>query len=80
MMDSEARRTFGRESKWLTEYEAAEYLGNIGVRTLRRWREEKRLGKKSHDSPPPYYRKGCHVWYNCDDLDKWLQNGAIDFQ
>ena len=57
------------ETKWLTEKEAADYLGR-SVITLQQWRWRANYG-------PKYYRdpKG-GIRYLAADLDEWIISGT----
>jgi hypothetical protein len=63
------------ESCFMTEYEAAIYLAERmpkapSVRTLQRWRSQKK-GPKWNNGP-----NGRPIWYSARDLDIWLEHGS----
>ena len=58
--------------KWLTEDEAAAYLGLAPV-TLRKWRENGRTSKG--ETPPPCFKRGTQYYYSGKALDAWIESG-----
>ena len=54
----------------LTPLEAAEYLGGINPRTLKKWRHERRI---------PYYRLGhVAIVFDVRDLDAFLARRRVE--
>ena len=56
----------GQTRKYISEKEAAEYLG-IAERTLRSWRSNGRIDNKG-THPPRVYVRGKHVYYELGEL------------
>lgn len=56
--------------RWLSEREAAAYLGPVSPRTLQDWRT-KAVG-------PPYSKAGRRVCYCTDDLDAFLASARVE--
>lgn len=66
----------GQTRKYISEKEAAEYLG-IAERTLRSWRINGRIDNKG-TPPPRAYVRGKHVYYELGELEEWLRDGAVN--
>ncbi len=62
--------------RYLTEKEAAEFLG-VAERTLRDWRRKGHIDSKG-TKPPRAYVRGRHIYYDEDELSKWIREGAAD--
>lgn len=60
-----------RSKEYLTEAEAAEFLG-VAARTLRDWRRKGRVDGKG-TKPPRAYVRGRHIYYAEDELDSWIR-------
>ncbi len=58
----------GQTRKYISEKEAAEYLG-IAERTLRSWRSNGRIDNKG-THPPRVYVRGKHVYYELGELEE----------
>lgn len=57
-------------SRRLSEREAAQYLGQVNVRTLQHWRLAGR--------GPTYHKLGKRVAYDVRDLDAFLAAGRVE--
>lgn len=66
----------GQTRKYISEKEAAEYLG-IAERTLRSWRSNGRIDNKG-THPPRVYVRGKHVYYELGELKEWIRDGAFN--
>ena len=66
----------GQEKKYLTEKQAAEFLG-ISERTLRAWRMNGQIDNKG-TQPPRAYIRGKHIYYELGELYEWIREGAVD--
>ena len=66
----------GQTRKYISEKEAAEYLG-IAERTLRSWRSNGRVDNKG-TPPPRAYVRGKHVYYEHGELEEWIRCGAVN--
>ena len=66
----------GQTRKYISEKEAAEYLG-IAERTLRSWRSNGRIDNKG-THPPRVYVRGKHVYYELGELEEWIRDGAFN--
>lgn len=62
--------------RYLSETEVAEFLG-VAERTLRDWRQKGRIDMKG-TKPPRSYVRGRHIYYNENELVKWIEAGATD--
>ena len=56
------------QKKWLNEAQAAEYLGNVKVETLQKWRR---------DGKVPYAAIGEVYRYEVVDLDKFMERNKV---
>ena len=65
-----------RSKEYLTEAEAAEFLG-VAARTLRDWRRKGRVDGKG-TKPQRAYVRGRHIYYAEDELDSWIREGSTD--
>jgi hypothetical protein len=59
-------------TRWMTNKEAAEYMGYKPY-TLKRARKDDRLSGKK---PPMHYVVGASIRYKQSDLDAWLTGGS----
>ena len=66
----------GQTRKYISEKEAAEYLG-IAERKLRSWRSNGRIDNKG-THPPRVYVRGKHVYYELGELEEWIRDGAFN--
>ena len=66
----------GQTRKYISEKEAAEYLG-VAERTLRSWRSNGRIDNKG-THPPRVYVRGKHVYYELGELEEWIRDGAFN--
>lgn len=66
----------GQTRKYISEKEAAEYLG-IAERTLRSWRSNGRIDNKG-THPPRVYVRGKHVYYELGELEEWIRDGVFN--
>lgn len=66
----------GQTRKYISEKEAAEYLG-IAERTLRSWRHNGQIDNKG-TPPPRSYVRGKYVYYEVGELAEWIREGATD--
>ena len=64
-----------RKYVWMSEKEAAEYIG-VSVRTMQRWRKDGCIVSQHGIEPaPPYYRKGTMIRYERSELEQWMIDG-----
>lgn len=61
--------------KILTTEEAAEFL-SVSAYTLKSWRYRGKIDKNG-TKPPKHHKRGRHIYYFVEDLDKWLKKGAV---
>lgn len=60
---------------WLTNDEAAEYIG-IAPQTLRQWNSRGKCGGTTDGKirkPPKAYKRGGKIGYKLPDLEAWLE-------
>lgn len=64
-----------KESKWLTEEEAAEYL-RLTKRTLINWRNNGMVQADGEiKAGPPYYKPAGRYYYDQYEIDEWIREG-----
>ena len=63
--------------KWLSEGEAAAYIG-VARRTMQRWRKNKGivLDDGTVKPGPKYYQPAGNIRYDRDELDAWIVGNA----
>jgi hypothetical protein len=67
-----AMSTADTGQEWLTEDEAAVYVGKVPKATLKQWRWLRQ--------GPPYSKVGRRVVYRRTDLDRWIEANRIEPQ
>lgn len=68
MTKTKAKKTLKAPEDWLTEQQAADFLGIVTRRTLQHWRLHNVEGRPPSFTRPPVEK---YIYYRKEDLIKW---------